>query len=424
MELPPLPKRHPRLSFVTGVLVCFVLLVGGSALWVLLGQQSKMEAETQRLYDVDIANADNSVRLIRTLERLAREGDAILWIDDPAERADRRRRMAGTASEATLQSSAELRATLAAAMAMLDKNLAELTEQGGRSRPVVLARWEPVMAGLLARAEAVGAEIASLPMEEADVILKGIDHTRRIILGVAAVVALATAVLAAFLFLSITRPLLRQVRLLESARDGASLVPREEYLHEMQMLNASAVALARANIELEAVRGKLEEQAHTDELTGLANRRMFDFHNRRVVEHAKRYEGRVAIILMDLDHFKKVNDQFGHEGGDVILKTVGAYLRGAVRGADLPAARIGGEEFALVLPDLSVEEACRTAERMRQEIARLECSMPSGDRIQVNVSIGVSEYLVGDAGPQQMMQRADQALYRAKNLGRNRVEIA
>jgi diguanylate cyclase (GGDEF)-like protein len=61
---------------------------------------------------------------------------------------------------------------------------------------------------------------------------------------------------------------------------------------------------------------------------------------------------------------------------------------------------------------------------MRQEIARLECSMPSGDRIQVNVSIGVSEYLVGDAGPQQMMQRADQALYRAKNPGRNRVEIA
>jgi diguanylate cyclase (GGDEF)-like protein len=122
------------------------------------------------------------------------------------------------------------------------------------------------------------------------------------------------------------------------------------------MLQDAALALGEAHRELETVRGQLELQAHTDALTDLANRRMFELQGQQAFFHAQRYGEAMSVIVLDIDHFKRINDQFGHEGGDVVLRALGRYLKEAVRASERPAARIGGEEFAILVSHSTEEE--------------------------------------------------------------------
>jgi diguanylate cyclase (GGDEF)-like protein len=164
--------------------------------------------------------------------------------------------------------------------------------------------------------------------------------------------------------------------------------------------------------------------AHTDALTGLANRRMFEMQGLQSFEQARRYSEPLCVILFDIDFFKRINDKYGHAGGDIVLRELGEYLRAAQRGSDTPAARVGGEEFGLLLSKASLQEAARTAERLRQGIEQLAVTMPNGENIHFSVSLGVAESTAADNNPSGLIRRADMALYRAKQNGRNRIELA
>jgi diguanylate cyclase (GGDEF)-like protein len=166
-------------------------------------------------------------------------------------------------------------------------------------------------------------------------------------------------------------------------------------------------------------RQELEALATTDALTGLANRRVFFGRLEEEVKRSFRYEHGLALVLLDVDHFKKINDRFGHPAGDEVLKAVGVALAAEARETDLPA-RYGGEEFAVILPNTGTMGAKPLAERIRSRVAALEIVWAK-QPVAVRVSIGVAS-LEGEADTvHRLISRADQALYAAKQTGRDRV---
>ena len=157
--------------------------------------------------------------------------------------------------------------------------------------------------------------------------------------------------------------------------------------------------------------------ATRDALTGLSNRRQIDLDLEASIEHVQRYGGTLCVALVDVDHFKSVNDRFGHTVGDEVLTTVATCLAASLRPADR-VGRFGGEEFLVILPATTMAEANSLLQRLR---ARMETAqpLPSGER-PVTASFGLAAWR-GDESPGDLVRRADQALYRAKNAGRNRV---
>ena len=163
-----------------------------------------------------------------------------------------------------------------------------------------------------------------------------------------------------------------------------------------------------------------EIRAATDGLTGLPNNRAVTDALKRTFAQAAATGAPLALLLLDLDHFKQVNDQHGHEVGDQVLAGVGATLRGVLRAGDF-AGRTGGEEFAVLLPDTEIAVALEIAERLRAAIA--EISLPGSDA-SVTVSIGVAGFPDHASTLDRLERLADAALYVAKRQGRNRVELA
>jgi diguanylate cyclase (GGDEF)-like protein len=177
------------------------------------------------------------------------------------------------------------------------------------------------------------------------------------------------------------------------------------------------LALGTSNINLREV---LRRQSTVDELTGLYNRRYFDETLRRELFRAERKRTALAVVMIDLDHFKRMNDTYGHDAGDIVLRAVGQVLREGVRRSDV-ACRYGGEELVLVLPECDAAAAMRSAETIRTAIAALE--LHHGDTLlpDVTASFGIAVWPAdGDDSP-TLLQAADRALYAAKHAGRNRV---
>ena len=163
----------------------------------------------------------------------------------------------------------------------------------------------------------------------------------------------------------------------------------------------------------------LQEQATTDPLTGILNRRAFFDKAQREQQRTHRYQRKLSVLMMDLDFFKSINDNYGHLGGDEILKIFAQEAEKPLRTSDL-IGRVGGEEFAVILPETDLERAVKIAERIRLRVQ--DISVPIGQlEIHFTVSIGVSEMMSEETDINSALNRADKALYRAKEAGRNRV---
>jgi len=160
-----------------------------------------------------------------------------------------------------------------------------------------------------------------------------------------------------------------------------------------------------------------------DGLTGLINHRQFQALLKDEITRAIRYNDPLSLVLCDIDFFKKVNDTYGHPFGDTVLKEVSALLRENLRDGVDVVARYGGEEFALVLVKTDAGKAVETVERIRQQIEKRLLKSPRGEDIHVTMSFGIAVYLQHAKQLDQLVQKADKALYRAKETGRNRVEV-
>lgn len=174
----------------------------------------------------------------------------------------------------------------------------------------------------------------------------------------------------------------------------------------------------------EEVRDELERLANTDPLTDLPNRREFFQRLEYELKRVQRNNGEMSILIVDIDHFKRINDEYGHDAGDMVLQQMSGVLRAALRDTDVPA-RLGGEEFGVFLPDTPLEGAYWVAERIRLAIAKHSFTYGADNRpIGVTVSVGASAAGLSDnMTPTELYKMADTRLYIAKNTGRNQVSI-
>lgn len=171
-----------------------------------------------------------------------------------------------------------------------------------------------------------------------------------------------------------------------------------------------------------ALRLELLRQATIDDLTGVSNRRHFLACSEKEIQRSLRHGNTLSFLMLDIDHFKLVNDTFGHAVGDLALQAVAKTCTGLLRSSD-SIGRLGGEEFALLLVETNIAQAARAAERLRQEVEAISLSAADGEPVLLRVSIGVTEWRQQGDTLSTMMVRADQALYQAKNAGRNRIEV-
>ncbi len=208
-------------------------------------------------------------------------------------------------------------------------------------------------------------------------------------------------------------------------RDQAHQNP-ESRDSDLELERALAVALAEqaglalANLEL---RESLRNQSIRDPLTGLFNRRYLEETLERELQRAKRSGTRLAVVMCDLDHFKCFNDEYGHDAGDYLLRELGNMLRQEFRGSDIPC-RYGGEELTLILPDIEVECAVNRMESLRQNIENLPVVYHDRMLGTVTISGGISMYPMNGGTPEALIKAADEALYVAKNAGRNQFVLA
>ncbi|WP_233852591.1 GGDEF domain-containing protein [Paraburkholderia sp. HD33-4] len=170
----------------------------------------------------------------------------------------------------------------------------------------------------------------------------------------------------------------------------------------------------------EEIHGELLQESRTDYLTRLGNRKLFFEDGERVIRDHHAHRRPVTLLAFDLDHFKRINDRYGHKTGDEVLRSFAETVR-AVAGADAILARIGGEEFAALLPDHDSERAKKVGETVANRFAALSHGA-DGDRIRATVSVGLAESSRQTASLTDLLSAADQALYRAKSLGGNRLE--
>jgi len=224
-----------------------------------------------------------------------------------------------------------------------------------------------------------------------------------------------------FLFLSATQNLQQQVRLL----DGGACDTISKPFHPSEL-----VARLRLHLKLKRLQDELREKntmlarlSTTDPVTGLRTRRYATEVLNIEWIRARRYQTPLAVMMADLDHFKHVNDKFGHPAGDAVLRGVSELLRQTLRAPDV-SGRYGGEEILVILPQTEVEGAAQMADRWRQAVEAASFRAPDGRNVGVTVSIGVAAFDPAHATAEELVAAADEALYRAKHQGRNRVALA
>jgi diguanylate cyclase (GGDEF)-like protein len=182
------------------------------------------------------------------------------------------------------------------------------------------------------------------------------------------------------------------------------------------LCNQASISIANAQLHAE-----IEKLATTDGLTGLYNHRRFQENLTEEFKRLNRHLSPVSLMLTDIDYFKKVNDNYGHPAGDIVLKGVSKIIRKEIRDVDMPA-RYGGEEFAVILPGTDAEGAKNIAERLRKAVMDTNFSA-DGKLLKITISIGIAAAPVDAKGKEELIEKADKALYHAKHNGRNQSVI-
>ncbi len=165
---------------------------------------------------------------------------------------------------------------------------------------------------------------------------------------------------------------------------------------------------------------ELNRQAYLDYLTGLPNRRSFMEQGEAELKRTRRYESTFSVLMLDIDHFKNINDAYGHPSGDFVLQKLAVIFWEVLRDVDI-TGRLGGEEFGIILPETPIDNAIEVAERLREVVAITEVNLPIGLQIYFTISIGVADLTDKSTNIEMLLNEADKALYRAKQAGRNKV---
>jgi diguanylate cyclase (GGDEF)-like protein len=184
-----------------------------------------------------------------------------------------------------------------------------------------------------------------------------------------------------------------------------------------QLVQITGMSIATLNLQ-----ARLEHQSVRDSLTGLFNRHFMEIFLERELSRAARRKQVLAVIMLDVDHFKKFNDTYGHTAGDTALKEIAAIFQSNIRAEDV-ACRYGGEEFAILLPDISMTIAAERAEKILRAVANLRVTVGAETYDEFSVSIGIAYFPSDGESSEVLLRKADEALYRSKRQGRNRISL-
>lgn len=219
--------------------------------------------------------------------------------------------------------------------------------------------------------------------------------------------------------------------LLQPLSDGSFLFfaeptikPRDaEMAHLTESLKSTLRTLEIKKVELEAVLVQADEVSHTDALTFLPNRKLIVADLQREVVACDRYRKPLTIFMADIDHFKLVNDTYGHAAGDQALRTLAGSMQTSIREID-KLGRYGGEEFLFLLPATTIKASLKMADRMLELVRKLPIPIENEQDIHLSISIGIAQYRIGKESWEELLKRADKALYVSKNSGRDQWTIA
>ena len=254
---------------------------------------------------------------------------------------------------------------------------------------------------------------------------------RNLTLGLFAGVLLLIGLCAYLLGLSMVRPLARLTKGADKVAAGdlevdLPVLSRSEVGYLTQVFNQMVARLRKGREQLGAANEALKEKnkeleilSVTDSLTGLYNRKHLMESLTGEIGRSSRYDRPFSLLIIDIDHFKKFNDTYGHLAGDEVLRKMGELFRESIRGCDF-AARYGGEEFVIVMPEIDRDQAVQAAERIRASVAKKKIDA-NGNSVKVTISVGVAAFPEHGEDAQAVISRADAALYQAKRRGRDRV---
>ena len=216
-----------------------------------------------------------------------------------------------------------------------------------------------------------------------------------------------------------------RTQILNYAKDGTKLWLDINFVPLFDESGALAyyAAIERDLTEHKKLQFALENMARTDGLTGLANHQAFMERAKGEFSRARRYSRSLSVVMIDIDHFKSINDQYGHAVGDEVLRQISRQCQSKLRDSDF-LGRLGGEEFALLLPDTSRDSAHHVAERMREQLNETPIILDKETTLNITASFGVAALKEDDADFNAMLHRADTAMYQAKHSGRNQVKTA
>ena len=202
-----------------------------------------------------------------------------------------------------------------------------------------------------------------------------------------------------------------------------TFLPSRDEKGQIRYIIATAVDNTESITERKQLESKLRYMATHDSLTGLYNRNILKDRLKDEIERAARYEHPLSILMLDIDHFKTINDNYGHHVGDLVLQQFAEIIEGSIRTSDY-AARYGGEEFVVTLPETPIAEAKELAERIRKQVAQHPFSIENEQDIHLTISLGISTFSERCQTGKELLTASDSAMYASKKAGRNQVTVS
>lgn len=400
----------------TGVALLFTIVTLLLAL-----DQERVRESSERLQTRTVPEIIRFQRLARNLDQLRQEGERVF---SSGTSEDRQQALFLTMLVASHPSILE-HPQAAEAARDAEAFLVETGRLAALDPATIVARypqWQQFSRRLNLQVDDLLVAGANLATADLGAVAAAMRLTRYKLMGATVVVGGLLVLLLVLLRRYLLRPLQRIDRALSTLSVGHS-APEfpDTRLAEIHAVEEATKRLHGAMLSNDAVRRELEVLANRDDLTGLMNRRHFMESAKAEVRRAQRYDRPAAVAIGDLDSFKDLNDTYGHDAGDVVLRRFARLLAGSLRGSDL-VCRYGGEEFAFLFPESTVAQAHILLDRFRERCAEHEIWLTEAVRVRVTLSIGLAD--VSHCPIKIALQQADLALYEAKRQGRNRIVVA
>ena len=430
--------RLGQVTLVASVLLAVVFAFGA---WALLQEAGMIRALAGDTRSVLLPGLLERQRAVVNLERLKQYGTTVLESGESRVRQDTVVVFSYLVNHPALQGDPETSA-LAHRAAQVVADLAKARDEGDSLRATgqrasadeaerrARMDWRDTFAALDARSEALFVSAGDLGSRRAEDFGQAARHVELMVYISYAVLALTLIAGGALVHQLLLRPILLTTAALDREETSQPVKLPPSAIGEIDLFYRSVERIATALSEIEdahrqarAAQAELRRLASIDELTGDANRRWFTAMASRELERCRRFNHQLALLMIDVDHFKRVNDTHGHAVGDEVLKAFTRVLEGNLRSVDL-LGRLGGEEFAVVLPESDAAAAAHTAERLRAAVEGLQFPLEDGSTLKITTSVGIAILAGAGENLDSLLARADTALYSAKRDGRNRVAVS